>query len=141
MWEACKLVLTVSNKSFFKKQIKQLVYRNYKKFSSSSIFTINVVQSCRGFDQIFLNILEKHAALKRKLLRANHSTYIPNPPLKAIMRRSYLEKDYFKSNSEKSFNPNKAGLFEGSLFLGGVNLTPRLAEDENLYTVTQSKTS
>ena len=34
--------------------------------------------------------------LKKKALSANHSSYIPKTPRKAIMRRFYLEKNYFK---------------------------------------------
>ena len=45
---------------------------------------------------MFLNILDKHAALKRKLLRANHSTYIANLLWEAILRRSYLQKQIWK---------------------------------------------
>ena len=38
--------------------------------------------------------------MKRKLLRANYSSYISKPLRKAIMRRSHLEKVYYKDKSE-----------------------------------------
>ena len=45
--------------------------------------------------------------MKRKLLRANNSSYISKPLRKAIMRRSHLEKVYYKNKSEKSFKAYK----------------------------------
>ena len=62
-----------------------------------TIFSINTVGSCYQFDQIFLNTLDKHAPMKRKLLRANHSSYISKPLQKAI-RRSHLKKFNTKTN-------------------------------------------
>ena len=105
-----KLVLTVLKTTFSKNKPKELFYRDYKKFSFSdfndeikTIFSRNTVGSCYQFDQIFLNVLDKHAPMKRKLLRANHSSHISKPLRKAIMRRSHLEKVYYKYKSEKSF--------------------------------------
>ena len=72
-----------------------------------SIFARNTVGSCYQFDQIFLNVLDKHAPMKRKLLRGNYSSYISKPLRKAIMRRSDLEKVYYKDKSEKSFKAYK----------------------------------
>ena len=62
---------------------------------------------CYQFDQIFLNVLDKHTPMKRKLLRANHSSYISKPLRKVIMRRSHLEKVYYKNKSEESFKAYK----------------------------------
>ena len=45
--------------------------------------------------------------MKRKLTRANHSSYISKPLRKAIMRRCHPEKIYCKSKSEKSFEAYK----------------------------------
>ena len=107
-----KLVLTVF--IFSKNKPKELFYRDYKKFNFSdfndelkNIFSRNTVGSCYQFEQIFLNVLDKHTPMKRKLLRANHSSYISKPLRKAIMRRSHLEKVYYKSKSEKSFKAYK----------------------------------
>ena len=81
-----KLVLTVLKTTFSKNKPKELFYQDYKKFNFSdfndelkTIFSRNTVGSCYQFDQMFLNVLEKHAPMKRKLLRANHSSYIPKP--------------------------------------------------------------
>ena len=82
-----KLVLTV----FSKNKPKELFYRDLKNFNFSgfndeleNIFSRNTVGSCYQFDQIFLNVLDKHAPMKRKLLRASHSSYISKPTLKKV---------------------------------------------------------
>ena len=79
-----------------------------------------VVQSCRGFTQIFLNVFDKYATtiattitfdkyapLQQQLLRVNYSTYIPKPLRKAVMRRSYLGKVYCNGKSDKSLKTDK----------------------------------
>ena len=68
-----------------------------------NIFSRNTVGSYYQFDQVFLNVLGKHSPMKRKFPTANHSSYISKPLRKAIMRRSHLEKVYYKNKSEKSF--------------------------------------
>ena len=45
-------------------------------------------------------MLNKHAPLKKKLLRANHAPYITKTLRKAIMRRSQLETKYLKSKTQ-----------------------------------------
>ena len=109
-----KLVLTVLKTTFSKNKPKELFYRDYKKFNFSdfndelkTIFSRNTVGLCYQFDQIFLNVLDKHAPMKRKLLRANHSCYISKPLRKAITRRSHLENVYYKNKSEESFKAYK----------------------------------
>ena len=49
-----------------------------------------------------MQVFGKNAPLKRKLLRANHTSYVSKALRKAIMRRSYLEKVYFKNRTENS---------------------------------------
>ena len=48
------------------------------------------------FEKLFLKALDKHAPVKKKVVRANHAKYISKPLRKAIMKRSYLEKIYLK---------------------------------------------
>ena len=95
-----KLVLTVLKNTFSKNKPREIFYRDNKKINFSdfneelkTIFSRNTVGSCYQFDQIFLNVLDKYAPMKRNLLRANHSSYISKPLQKAIMRRSHLEKN------------------------------------------------
>ena len=65
---------------------------------------MNVVQSCRKLDRILFNVLYTYAPLKCKFLIAKDSAYISIRLRKAIMRRSYREKVYCKSKSEKIRN-------------------------------------
>ena len=47
-----------------------------------------------------MTLLNRHTPLKKKMLRANHSSYMSKTLRKAIMRRSYLEKKYFKKKTK-----------------------------------------
>ena len=143
---APKLVLTALKTTFSKNKPKELFYQDYKKFNFSdfndelkTIFSRNTVGSCYQFDQIFLNVLDKHAPMKRKLLRASHSSYISKPLRKAIMRRSHIEKVYYKNKSEKSFKAYKkqknfcSRLYkkESKRFFN--NLNPSFVTDNKLF--------
>ena len=44
-------------------------------------------------------MLNKHALLRKKFLRANHAPYITKTLRKAIMRRSQLETKYLKTKT------------------------------------------
>ena len=44
----------------------------------------------------FLKVLNKHASLKKKMLRTNHSLYMSKAPKRAIMKTYCLENVYFK---------------------------------------------
>ena len=71
------------------------------------MFSQDPVNSCDKFDKIYLEVLEKHATRKKKILRANHSSYVSKALRKAIMKRSYLEKLYFKNRTENSLKTYK----------------------------------
>ena len=49
-----------------------------------------------------MRLLDHHAPLKKKVLRANNAPYITKKLRKAIMKRSQLEKISLKTLSEKS---------------------------------------
>ena len=75
-----KLVLTVLKTSIPKGNPRQITYRDYKKFDSlksnnelKNVLTIENIDNCTKFDEKFLKVLVKHAALKEKLLRAYHA--------------------------------------------------------------------
>ena len=141
-----KLVLTVLKTTISKNKPKELFYPDFKKFNFSdfndelkTIFSRNTVGSYYQFDQIFLNVLDKHTPMKRKLLRANHSSYISKPLRKAIMRRSHLEKVYYKNKSEKSFKAYKkqknfcCRLYKKERKRFFNNLTPSFVADNKLF--------
>ena len=66
------------------------------------MFSQDPVNSCDRFDKIFLEVLDKHAPRKKKILKANHSSHASKALRKAIMKSSHLEKLYFKSRTENS---------------------------------------
>ena len=98
-----KLILTVLKTSFSKNKSKKISYRDYKNFNSNIfydklhyVFSNLIIDTCDKFDKVFLEILNKHAPLRKKLLRANHALYISKAMWKTIMKRSSLEKKVLK---------------------------------------------
>ena len=103
--------MTVLKTSIPEDNPRQITYKDCKKFDSlkfnnelKNVLTIENIDDFdeNKFDEKILEVLDKHAPLKRKLLRANHASYASKALLKAIMRRSYLEKVYFKNRTENS---------------------------------------
>ena len=98
-----KLVLTILKTTVSRSQPKEITYRNYKQFDPSkykkelkNVLPKENIDNCNKFDEQFLKVLNIHEPLKRKLLRANHARHISKTLRKVILRRSYLEKIYFK---------------------------------------------
>ena len=61
------------------------------------------VDSCSKFDEIFLKVLNRHAPLKKKMLRANHALYGSKVLGKAFIKRSHHENIYFKKIRQSFF--------------------------------------
>ena len=51
---------------------------------------------------MFLNVLQRHAPLKTKVVRANHAPYMNRTLRKAIMKRSELERKYLKNRTNEN---------------------------------------
>ena len=84
-------------------------YAETKNFNSESfnedlqkILSITQINTCKLFEDTFLSVLNMHTPLKKKLLRANRSQYVTKALRKPIMRRSKLEKIYFKKQTNES---------------------------------------
>ena len=60
------------------------------------------------FTNTFLSVLDKHAPMKRKYIRANNSTFMTKELRAAIMQRSKLRKIFLK---ERTNDSNEKGLF------------------------------
>ena len=82
---------------------------NYKNVNSESfdedlhnILSTTQTNASKQFEDTSLSVLNIHGPLKKKLLRANHSQYVTKALGKAIMRRSKLEKIYFKKQTNES---------------------------------------
>ena len=57
------------------------------------------VEEYAPFENVFLDVLNKHAPLKKKIVRAHHAPYISKTLKNVIMKRSYLENVYFQKKT------------------------------------------
>ena len=48
-------------------------------------------------------VFNRHALIKKKVVRANHAPYVTKTLGKAIIKRSQLEKIYFKKKTQEFF--------------------------------------
>ena len=102
--------MTVLKTTFSKNKPREIVHRNYKYFNSQNfndevkfIFSRENIDSCSRLNQTFLDVLNKHAPLKKKRLRANHASYVFKSMQKPIMKRSYVENVYCKKKNGQVF--------------------------------------
>ena len=104
------LIVTVMKSYIPKQQPKIIKYRKcigFKetKFRSelTNILDLNIHESrtIEFFKNIFLKVLNKHAQIKMKYLRANHSPFVTEELSKAITLRSNLRNQYLKCKSDK----------------------------------------
>ena len=98
-----KMVVTVLKTAFQKSKPGELIYRDYSKFNEEkfrdnlkSSLMMKKIMNSEEFENIFLSGFDNHASLKKKVVRANHMSYMTKHK-KVIMRRSALEKRYYKS--------------------------------------------
>ena len=101
------MVTTVIKMSFKKYSPIERHYRDYKYFDQTK-FKNNLneklsegISNYESFETTFIEVLNKHAPLRKKFLRGNHAPYITKTLRKAIMRRSQLETKYLKTKTQK----------------------------------------
>ena len=123
-----KLVLTVLKINFTKNIPKEIIYRDYKNFDSflfndelQYVLDKDKTKSCIMFEELFLKVLDKHAPVKKKVVRANHAKYISKPLRNAIMKRSYLEKVYLKKKTPLSLEKKEKRNFFNTLNTSFIN--------------------
>ena len=103
-----KMVISVLKKTFQRSSPKELVYRDYKNFDRLTFKReleekLNQqINEYKNFEQIFLEVVNTHAPIKRKLLRANHAPYMTKALRKALMKRSKLESKYVKNKTNEN---------------------------------------
>ena len=100
-----RLTITIMNINFQKQIPKIISYRNYKKCNNEH-FKIELLHELNNndiygmnyseFENIFMNILNRHAPLRKKYLRANNAPFMNKPLSKAIMVRSRLRNKFIK---------------------------------------------
>ena len=85
-----------------------------------------------------MTVLNRHTPLKKKILRANHSSYMSKTLRKAIMRRSYLEKKYlkkkqisFRAYKKQKHYCSRLSKKERKKFFNGLN--PSFVTDNKLF--------
>ena len=92
-------ILTALKTSFLKSATKKILHRNYKNFTTNS-FKIDLkkqlkyTESYESFENVFLNVLQRHTPLKTKVVRENHPPYLNKTLRKAIIKRSELDRKY-----------------------------------------------
>ena len=105
-----KMTITVL-KTFFQKQVPTTIrYRDYKKFDLE-IFRKELVDSLNNFngrvmsydifEELLVQLLNRHAPLKEKCVRANNASFMNKTLSKAFMTRSCLRNKFL-------CNPNSA---------------------------------
>ena len=106
-----KMAITLMKISFKKHSIERH-YRNYKYFDQTKD-NLNEklsegISNYKSFETTFIEVLNKHAPLKKKLFRANHAPYIAKTLRKAIMRRSQLETKHLKIKTQTDLKLTKS---------------------------------
>ena len=106
-----KMVITVL-KIFYKKQKPKIIhYRNYKTFNANlfkeelnnELLSIdNNNTELVEFTNTVLSILDKHAPIKRKYIRANNFAFKTKDLRAAIMKRSKLRQKFLKERTYDS---------------------------------------
>ena len=91
---------------------KYVHYRIYKNFNEQDFklelrgkLEVDVVDAnYETFHNVYLNVLNKHAPIKTKVIRGNQAPYITKAYRKAVMKRSEIKTKYFKKSTLENFN-------------------------------------
>ena len=69
---------------------------------------VNLILECfQEFEKTFIEILNNHAPMKMKLVKANQAPYMTRAFRKVIIRRSELETKYFKLKTNDTLKAYK----------------------------------
>ena len=109
-----KMILTSMKSTFEKSAPKILIYRDMKQFDNLA-FKRDLKESLKkvdvsnydSFEDIFENVLDKHAPKKKKAQRANSKPYVTKAMRKAIMKRSELATKYRSRPTEENLRAFK----------------------------------
>ena len=104
-----KLITTILRKTISKGNSKKMFYRDYKRFDQKKFetelkFKLNSQTnlSYSTFQAVFLEILNKIAPVKVKVLRFNNNSFLTKSLRKAIMLRSRLKNIFNKQRSDEN---------------------------------------
>ena len=106
-----KLTFTALKQHFPKHKPRVVIHRQYKNVGND-YFRIELENALLkyyfnnigydNFTKTFLTVLDKHAPIKQKYLRANHANFVTKQLRKAIMKRSNLHNDFLKDRKDAS---------------------------------------
>jgi len=107
-----KLTATVLKTEYVREDPIQIEYRDYKHFNSDNFrldlskklnAECNSAKNYNTFQNILRNVLENHAPLKKKRLRANNSPFMSKQLRKMIMNRSRCKNNFFKNKTAENW--------------------------------------
>ena len=107
-----KMTVTVLKTEFVKADPVQINYRDYKNYNSLNFgkdlrnklnSDITSDKDYNKFQNILCEVLEEHAPLKKKCIRANNSPFMTKQLRKMIMNRSRCKNTYFKNKSVENW--------------------------------------
>ena len=109
------MIVTISKGSFVKKGPKLICYRNYSKFNEENfrkdlideLFNLPVEPDYSTFNTVVEKVLNVHAPLKTKYVRANDGRFVTKALRKAIMLRTHLRNIYNKERTPGNWNAFK----------------------------------
>ena len=105
-----RLIYFMLKTKYVKLPPRVIKYRDYKKFDANYFLyeldyciSTNMIMNYDEFENIFTNILNRHAPLKTKYLRANNKPHVTKDLRKAIMKRSQLKAIAVKSQKPEDW--------------------------------------
>ena len=107
-----KMIITVLKTTFNKAKPKEITYRCYKDFNND-VFAEHLrrkLENCENYTQFenrFLEVLNEHAPIKKRLVRANEVPYMTKALRKAIANRSRMENRFHKYKTVDSLKAYK----------------------------------
>ena len=106
-----ELTFTALKQHFPKHKPKVVIHRQYKNLRND-YFRMELENALLKYDfnnidydnfiKTFVTVLDKHAPIKKKYLRANHANFVTKQLRKAIMKRSKLRNDFLKDRNDAS---------------------------------------
>ena len=90
-----KLISTISKSGSFKRTLQIKVYRSYNSFN---------IDNFKNILNQKLSLLNKHAPLKKKILRHNNGLFMTKELRKEIMKRSKIQNNYNKQRNYENWS-------------------------------------
>ena len=111
LYDHHKHISTISKSGSFKGTLRIKVFWSYKFFNIDNFKGIlkqklNNLSSTTydDFEETFLSLLNKHAPLKKKILRYNNDPFMTKELRKKIMKRSKLKNKYNKKRNYENWS-------------------------------------